>query len=225
MRGLQKIQIFIVLLPTLLLLLISRQNVEKVTRLNMPQLANIPLAILIMIPSFVIVAFLTFLTNLVFPIPEENLKFFQNLIGNQDSNLLLLLFTIAILPGICEEFLFRGYILRVFEKKGFWNSIIITAVLFAIFHLDPYRFIPVTLLGILLGYLLKRTDCIFIAMLAHLTNNSIAILSPKVLDTIIFEKLSYMIILFLCSVILFVFVIYLIEKVNKEDSEMDALLE
>jgi hypothetical protein len=54
-------------------------------------------------------------------------------------------------------------------------SIVVVGGLFGIFHLDIYRFVPVTLLGILFGYLVVRTGSIFTGMVAHMTNNAIAI--------------------------------------------------
>lgn len=83
---------------------------------------------------------------------------------------------IALLPGICEELLFRGFLLRgVRGKYSDSVSIIVVGGLFGIFHFDVYRFVPVTLLGILFGYMVVRTGSIFTGMVAHMTNNAIAI--------------------------------------------------
>jgi len=65
--------------------------------------------------------------------------------------------------------------MRFFEKKSFWYPIFTTAILFAIFHLDPFRFLPVLLLGILLGYIAMKTGSIVNSMFFHIINNSLAI--------------------------------------------------
>ena len=55
-------------------------------------------------------------------------------------------------------------------------SIVLVGVLFGLLHFDPYRFFSVTLLGILFGYIVVKTGSIFPGMIAHITNNTIAIL-------------------------------------------------
>ena len=83
---------------------------------------------------------------------------------------------IAIAPGVCEELLFRGLMPRFFEKYGMKVNIVLTALLFAAFHLDPFRFLPVFFLGMLLGYLTLRSGSIFNSMISHAINNSLALL-------------------------------------------------
>jgi len=80
--------------------------------------------------------------------------------------------------------MFRGYFINVFKKNGFWKSIIFTALLFGIFHLDPFRLLPATLNGIWLGYLLLKTNSIFVPIFAHFVNNSLAVLIGKFGDQI-----------------------------------------
>jgi len=79
-------------------------------------------------------------------------------------------------PAVCEETLFRGPILRgLGTRMGPPATIVLTAVLFGLFHLDIYRLIPATLLGILLGYLAHESGSIVPSMLAHFCNNAILV--------------------------------------------------
>jgi membrane protease YdiL (CAAX protease family) len=55
-------------------------------------------------------------------------------------------------------------------------SVALTAVLFGLFHLDVYRLIPTTLLGLLLGIIALEADSIVPSMLAHFCNNAILVL-------------------------------------------------
>ena len=93
-----------------------------------------------------------------------------------DASLLVLFAVIALAPGICEEILFRGFLVRFYEKQGMWFAILISALLFAVFHLDPFRLLPTFVLGILLGYLTLRSGSIVNAMLSHTINNGLALL-------------------------------------------------
>lgn len=87
------------------------------------------------------------------------------------------LFLLAVSPGICEELLFRGFLFsafRVYLKP--WPTILITAFLFAAFHLSIYRLLPTFSLGIVFGWIVWRTGSIYPAMLAHAVNNGVVLL-------------------------------------------------
>jgi len=101
------------------------------------------------------------------------------LITDHFPTLLLNIIIIGFLTAIGEEFLFRGVLHRMFEKlfrKKHW-VIWIVAVLFSAVHLEFYNFLPRLLLGAYFGYLLYYTGSIWIPVLAHLTNNTIGVLS------------------------------------------------
>ena len=82
----------------------------------------------------------------------------------------------AILPGLCEETLFRGAIQGTFEKRGVWKGVIYAAVLFAVYHLNPWNFIPAIALGVLLGLVTVRTNSILPAMVCHVSNNCMGVI-------------------------------------------------
>lgn len=97
------------------------------------------------------------------------------------------LIVIAILAGIGEELLFRGFfqsiVARILgyghnpEKNKIWvmhTTIWTVAFLFSAIHLQFYGFIPRLLLGVWFGYLLWWTGSIWIPILAHMTNNAIS---------------------------------------------------
>jgi len=53
-------------------------------------------------------------------------------------------------------------------------AVVISAILFAAYHLDPFRFVPVLLLGLLLGYLAIRSGSIYTSMFSHIIINGMA---------------------------------------------------
>lgn len=96
---------------------------------------------------------------------------------------------VAIMPAVCEEALHRGLLLHTFKDlKKKWVIILIMGLIFGIFHLDPYRFLPTALLGVALTYLMLETNNLFYPMLFHLINNTVSVLSsftalPQNLET------------------------------------------
>lgn len=89
---------------------------------------------------------------------------------------------VGILTGIGEEFVFRGVVQRLITEK--WRNrhlaIWITAFLFSAIHLQFYGFVPRLLLGAFFGYLLVWSGNIWVPVVAHALNNSVAIVSAYI---------------------------------------------
>jgi membrane protease YdiL (CAAX protease family) len=112
---------------------------------------------------------------------EESAKFLTELFLNDTStkSLLVNLFMIAIIPAFSEEFVFRGFLFRIFSK--YTNNkhviVLITSILFSAMHMQFYGFFPRFILGIIMGYLLVYSGNMLVPMLAHFVNNSTAVLA------------------------------------------------
>lgn len=95
------------------------------------------------------------------------------------SGLLLNLFMVALLASVGEELLFRGVLLRIFAR-GFRNvhiAVWLSAILFSMFHLQFYGFLPRLALGIIFGYMLVWSGSLWLPILAHFINNASAVLA------------------------------------------------
>lgn len=91
--------------------------------------------------------------------------------------LMLAVVTVSIYPAISEELLFRGIIQNSFMRKLTpFASILLTGILFGMFHMSFLLFLGTCLIGIILGILTYRTKSIFPAMIAHFSNNFIALI-------------------------------------------------
>lgn len=92
--------------------------------------------------------------------------------------LFLNLFVMAILPAICEEFMFQGTI-QVFLTKWIKKphvAIWLTAVIFSFIHFEFNGFIPRLLLGAYLGYLFYWSKSLWLPILAHFLHNALSVL-------------------------------------------------
>lgn len=82
----------------------------------------------------------------------------------------------GLLAPVCEEAAFRGYLQRTLQRAaGPASAIAITALLFAVRHLDPVRFPALALLGVLFGWLAWRGGSLWPAIAAHAANNAAAV--------------------------------------------------
>ncbi|KXX67567.1 CPBP family intramembrane glutamic endopeptidase [Flammeovirga sp. SJP92] len=99
------------------------------------------------------------------------------------SEFLVGFLVIAVLAGIGEELLFRGYVQGYLEGmfKNAHVAIWVTAIIFSAIHLQFYGFFVRMFLGVLLGYLfLWSGKSLYPAILAHITNNAITVISVYV---------------------------------------------
>lgn len=84
--------------------------------------------------------------------------------------------SIGLLAPLAEELVFRGAILRSLLRwvKQPWVAIVISAVFFAVAHLNPAQLPHAFLVGLLLGWMYYRTDSIVPCVVYHWVNNTVA---------------------------------------------------
>jgi membrane protease YdiL (CAAX protease family) len=93
------------------------------------------------------------------------------------TGLLYNLFLIALIPAIGEELYFRGALQGIIKQwKGIEVSIWITAIIFSTIHFQFYGFLPRMLMGAFFGYLLFWSENLLLPVIAHFTNNAIAVI-------------------------------------------------
>lgn len=85
---------------------------------------------------------------------------------------------VAVVAPIIEELIFRGLIFNGFRKNynGF-VAVFMSALLFSLFHLNPWQMPATFVLGLLLGWLMLRTNNIFVAIIGHSINNALVLLT------------------------------------------------
>jgi sodium transport system permease protein len=78
----------------------------------------------------------------------------------------------VLLPGVCEELAFRGFILAGLRRRfPVWTAIFISSFLFALYHMNVFQSLPTFILGVVLGMLAVRSRSIFPGMLFHFLYN------------------------------------------------------
>ncbi|MBE6082156.1 MULTISPECIES: type II CAAX endopeptidase family protein [Tissierellales] len=173
--GLVITEFLLILLPTVLFLLIKKSNFKKVLRLNklsLKQILFIPLIVIFSYPvgtflNYIVVAILSRfgeINTAAVPLPD-NIR-----------QLIISFFIIALSPGICEEVMFRGVMMSSYERFGKAKAILISALLFGLFHFNIQNFLGPVFLGIIFGIIVNKTNSIYSSIIAHTTNNTIALL-------------------------------------------------
>jgi len=107
---------------------------------------------------------------------EEEERLMKELFSFESAGdrLTVALAVVAVAPA-AEELLFRGLLQGSLEKRlGNWAGLVMAGLAFGLLH-GRLRFLPVSLLGILIGYVTMRTNSIVSGILAHSSNNALAL--------------------------------------------------
>jgi sodium transport system permease protein len=93
----------------------------------------------------------------------------------ESSPLAAALAAIAMLPAVCEELLFRGVLLRGLASRGPVLAVVVSALVFSAYHLQPPQMLATFPLGLALGVLAVRSRSIVPGMIAHFLNNAVVL--------------------------------------------------
>ncbi|MCI0449577.1 MAG: CPBP family intramembrane metalloprotease [Chlorobi bacterium] len=89
---------------------------------------------------------------------------------------IVVVIVIAVTPAICEEALFRGFVLtnvsKATRKAG--AAVFLSAFLFAVYHFQPFNIVPLIVLGWYLGFVVYYANSIWVGVICHFLNNFIA---------------------------------------------------
>lgn len=91
----------------------------------------------------------------------------------------LAVLSICVVPGVCEELIFRGILQGSLARvMGPRNSLVVAAVIFAAVHFNPLGFWGYLFpLGLYLGWLRLRTGSLYPGIVAHFSHNAVAVIA------------------------------------------------
>ena len=110
------------------------------------------------------------------PAPEYILDLNGLLQPESIMGFFLLFIAVVIIAPLGEELLFRGFLQQILEKhwKDVTRAVLVTALFFAMIHMNPYWFVQIYILGILLGFLAWKTKSVLPPLILHGINNAMA---------------------------------------------------
>jgi membrane protease YdiL (CAAX protease family) len=238
-------QFAFLLFPVLFLNYLRDKDIKKTFRIKKPLYSVFILGIvgIIVVQPFLQV-FLYIQNKMIFAIPfagdllqkikelSDSLEqtTLQLVTAHSIPEFVFIVFVIAVTPAICEEFLFRGLILKNVEKAFKpLNAIILTGVLFAVFHFNPFNLIPLIVLGFYLTFVTYYSESIFASIACHFLNNFISATSVYIFGkesisepSISGLELLNFIFLGLISLSFFIIVLLAIKKINDSKISTEA---
>ncbi|HEV3167806.1 MAG TPA: ABC transporter permease subunit/CPBP intramembrane protease, partial [Isosphaeraceae bacterium] len=172
-------QVAFILTPPLAMGFLLTSNPRRTLRLFWPKGKYLALAVGLVLALNPLVSELRMVVEYLFPIPQtvrEALSQMMIKMPNPWTALVLL----ALVPAICEETAFRGYILSGLERTYSTRSaIIFSALLFGFLHVLLSLFqqlFNAALLGLVLGLLAVRSRSLLPGIVFHFLNNALVLL-------------------------------------------------
>ena len=105
---------------------------------------------------------------------SQNFSLYDTFISKDQGtipNKIYLVMAYAVLPAICEEFVYRGILCHEYEKGGVLRAIIVSSVFFALLHFNLQNLPLYFFSGVILAMTLYSTRSLFGAILTHFLYN------------------------------------------------------
>lgn len=231
-------QVMLILLPALILTKVIYEDVTYVIKFRSAAMAEIGLfsvGLFILTPGMQ--SFL-YIQNYVMEKLAENISFIYSIksaLDGLDKSMestyalllsasspvegLLVVFVVAVTPAICEEVFFRGYVQGSFEfKVGKLPAALFTAIVFSLYHFNPYGLMPLMVLGLYFGFAAYRTNSLLVPIILHFLNNFVSVIAYMIYgkeevltsEAITAENLQMSIGIFVTCSLIFMGFIYLL---------------
>lgn len=175
-------QLLVITPPVLLMTFLLTRSPRETLLLKRPPLLAVPAAVLLALALHPTANCLKDLVQQLYPVSEDvlpSLIEIQRLL--QHANLGLLVLLIAVVPAVCEELAFRGFILSGLRRlKSQRQAIVFSALLFGITHGILQQSLLASMVGMVLGYLAVQTGSIVPCMAFHFCHNALAIVNSRV---------------------------------------------
>lgn len=166
-----------VLAPALLLTFLLASSPRRTLRLALPRWSDVAIAAGLVICLNPLQMQLSYAIERLFPMSGALQEALKHAMGPMSWPTALLV--MALVPAVCEELAFRGFILSGLESDhGKRSAILISALLFGFMHVmvSVYQqLFNATLLGLILGLLAVRTRSIVPGIVFHAINNGLAV--------------------------------------------------
>lgn len=226
-------QVTVMALGTLLIVKLSAIKGQRTEFLRLKLTKNVwvvtALSVLLVVLAYPTVIFLGWLNSFV-PAPAWMMEVQQSMADlitkflKSDNALLLGLFHIGIIPSVCEEIMYRGYVMRSLEKsKGVIFAIFVSGIIFGAYHMQITNILPLAALGILFAYVTYISDSIIPAMFAHFANNGGQVIMssfyPEMLDETVTPDTEMPFLLIFISMILTSGLLFFMHKMKKQPEQ------
>jgi sodium transport system permease protein len=160
--------------PALLMTALLTRSARRTLLLRRTRWEAIPIAALLAVALHPVAIALHRVVAEIYPMPGglDQLGELTKLFAEAEMWQVLLL--LAVLPAICEELAFRGFILSGLRHLGSkWGAIVISSIFFGITHLMLQQSVMAAIIGVVIGYMAVQTGSLLPCMVYHVVHNGL----------------------------------------------------
>jgi hypothetical protein len=174
---LQLVGTYIFLLPPVIVfILLNRINPARQFAMRVLKPLDVLLCILF---GYMLVPMMLFLSQVTMLVVDNHMEE-TSLELYQAYPFLVQLLLMAVVPAVAEEFIFRGVLYHMYRKNGIAGAAVMSALCFALLHLNFNQFVYAFALGVVFALLVEATGSIYSSMLAHAACNSYSVIVMNV---------------------------------------------
>lgn len=163
----------VLIIPALIYIYKNRINVLEFIRFKRIPIMTV---FLICIMTFFLIPVLNFVSTVSMLFSTNFISGAVNDLVTKESFLLSLV-TIAVIPAILEESVYRGVFFHEYSKRNTGKAILMSAFFFGLLHMNLNQFSYAVVMGIIFCFIIEATDSIVSTMIVHfLINGSSAVL-------------------------------------------------
>ena len=211
-------QVLAILLPMLIFFRVGEINLQKSSKINL-RLNKFTFVQALMVMILAMCGyFITMTLNAPFAIIQES--FFSNnlppvgIFTGNDSDIPLAIISLAIVPAILEEVLMRGVVFGVTERQSTMFAAIFTTFVFAILHSDIFGILGFIFLGIMLIFVMLRTNSLYAAIFYHFIHNFTAFMFEYLLRKEIIKVNPLIVWIFISAIVVFIVAMFIFRLIT-----------
>jgi len=172
----------LIIVPALLFTMSRKNSIKESFRLKAVNYKVLLSSLFIGAGISVLVDELDRLFQILFPYSREIMqKLTEFMKINSVSDLVVLVLAVVIVAPFTEEALFRGFLQQRLESAtDATRGVLLTALVFGFIHFNPWIFVQIIIIGVLMGVAAQRSGSIAGTVVMHSFNNGLALIFANV---------------------------------------------
>lgn len=118
---------------------------------------------------------------------SDNFSLYNTFISRDDGTVpakIYLIVAYAVLPAICEEFVYRGILCHEYEKGGVMRAVVLSSIFFGLLHFNLQNLPVYIFSGVILALTLYATRSLFGAIIAHMIYNIFGLFGQRYMSSL-----------------------------------------
>ena len=157
-----------------LMTLYTKKDWKKTFRIHLCRPGFFVGGIFLILGAIALGVIVTSITSVLFPNSADAMATSMDEIYRMGYGASILI--VALLPAVCEELLFRGFLYSSFEARMTQRkAIVLVSVIFGLYHMNIVQSTTTAVIGLAICYLSAQSESLFPGILMHFLNNALSV--------------------------------------------------